>query len=57
MAASMLTAAYHMLQTGVEYEDLSESYFAKRDRTKLAKRLVRRLKELGLAVKVSPFAA
>ncbi len=53
----MLTAAYHMLQTGVEYEDLSESYFAKRDRTKLAKRLVRRLKELGLAVKVSPFAA
>ena len=53
----MLTAAYHMLKNGVEYEDLSETYFGQRDTTKLAKRLVKRLEALGLAVQVTPLAA
>jgi len=57
VAASMLTAAYHMLKNGVEYEDLTESYFDRRDSTKLAKRLIKRLEGLGLAVTTSPLAA
>jgi transposase len=57
VAASMLTSAYHMLKTGVVYEDLTETYFAHRDRSKLAKRLVKRLEELGMTVQVSPVAA
>jgi len=54
VAASMLTAAYHMLKTGVVYRDLTDAYFEARDRTKLAKRLVKRLADLGLHVEVSP---
>ena len=57
VAASMLTAAYHMLKTGVEYEDLTEMHFTTRDRTKLAKRLVKRLTDLGLSVQITPIAA
>ncbi len=52
VAASMLTAAYHMLRDGVAYQDLTASYFDTRDRTKLAKRLIRRLEDLGLTVEV-----
>jgi transposase len=57
VAASMLTAAYHMLKNGVDYEDLSENYFGRRDTAKLAKRLVKRLEALGLAVQITPLAA
>ena len=35
VAASMLTAAYHMLRTGAVYDDLGERYFDARDRAKL----------------------
>lgn len=56
VAASMLTAAYHMLKNGVEYEDLTEAYFTRREPAGLAKRLVKRLEGLGLAVTVSPLA-
>jgi hypothetical protein len=48
VAASMLTAAYHILRDGVPYRELSGSYFDSRDRAKLAKRLIRRLSELGV---------
>jgi transposase len=54
VAASMLTAAYHMLKTGVVYQDLSERYFDARDQTKVAKRLIKRLADLGLRVEISP---
>jgi transposase len=57
VAASMLTAAYHMLKNGVEYQDLSESHFAKSDPAKLVKRYIKRLNELGLAVTTAPLAA
>ena len=56
VAASMLTAAYHMLSSGVEFEDLTEAHFAKRDQAKLAKHLVKRLTDLGLTVTVTPAA-
>lgn len=52
VAASILTAAYHMLRTGTVYEDLGERYFDHRDRTKLVRRLVRRLGELGVQVEL-----
>jgi transposase len=57
VAASMLTAAYHMLKTGVVYQDLGDTYFDGRDRTKIAKRLVKRLNDLGYAAQLTPVAA
>jgi transposase len=57
VAASMLTAAYHMLKNGVEYDELTDSHFAKRDRTRAVRRLVKRLEDLGFAVTTSPIAA
>jgi transposase len=57
VAASMLTAAYHMLRTGAVYEDLGERYFDARDRLKLVRRLVRRLGDLGIQVQVTEAAA
>jgi transposase len=53
VAASMLTAAFHMLLNGSEYKDLGGAYFERRDHAKLAKRLVRRLEDLGVKVTVS----
>jgi hypothetical protein len=52
----MLTAAFHMLTTGSEYKDLTGAYFTKRDHAKIAKRLVRRLEDLGLKVTVEQAA-
>jgi transposase len=57
VAASMLTAAYHMLKTGVVYQDLTDTYFDGRDRTKIAKRLVKRLNDLGYDAQIKPVAA
>jgi transposase len=55
VAASMLTAAYHMLKYGVEYRDLGPNHF-ERDRQAQADRLVRRLKSLGVEVVIKPAA-
>lgn len=52
VAASMLTAAYHMLQRGVVYQDLGPNHFDRRDKDKIAKRLIQRLEDLGLKVEV-----
>ena len=43
IAASMLTAAYHMLKNGAEYKDLGAAHFTRRDRGKMIQRLVRRI--------------
>jgi hypothetical protein len=48
----MLTAAYHMLQSGVVYQDLGSLHFDTRDRRKLVQRLVRRLGDLGVEVEL-----
>jgi transposase len=56
VAASMLTAVYHMLRDGVAYHDLTGNYFDTRDRAKIAKRLIRRLNELGLEVEIKAAA-
>jgi len=52
VAASMLTAAYHILRDGVPYRELTGTYFDSRDRTKLARRLIRRLSDLGVQVQI-----
>jgi transposase len=57
VAASMLTAAYHMLKDGVEYRDLGADHFSRRDRSKAIQRLIRRLNDLGCDVQLTPQAA
>ena len=57
VAASMLTAAYHMLKKGVEYQDLGAQHFTHRDHAKTVLRLVRRLTDLGYQVQVTAQAA
>jgi len=52
VTASMLTAAYHMLKHGVDYRDLGANHFDRRDKAKLAKRLIARLQDLGITVEV-----
>jgi transposase len=52
VAASMLTAAYHMLRDDEDYQDLGADYFHKQDREKAARQLVRRLRNLGYEVEV-----
>jgi hypothetical protein len=52
VAASMLTAAFHMLRDGVEYHDLGPAHLDRHDRTKTINRLVKRLRDLGCAVEI-----
>ncbi len=57
VAASMLTAAYHRLKNGLEYQDLGADHFTRRDRQKMIQRLVRRINDLGCQVQLIPQAA
>lgn len=57
VAAAMLTAAYHIMRDGTEYQDLGADYFHRFDRAKLATRLIRRLQQLGFDVEAHPTAA
>jgi len=57
VAASMLTAMWHMRKNGVPYHDLGADHFARRDRSKAILRLVRRLNDLGCDVQITPQAA
>jgi len=52
VAASLLTAAYHMLKNGADYRDLGADHFDRRDKTQLTKRLLARLRDLGVSVEV-----
>jgi transposase len=52
VANSMLTAAYYMLRDGVEYHDLGSQHFAHRDKDQMTKRLLQRLRDLGVVVEV-----
>jgi transposase len=56
VAASMLTAAYHMLRDGTVFQDLGHDHFDRQDRTKAALRLTRRLEQLGYVVDLHPAA-
>jgi len=57
VAASILTAAYHMLKDGTLYQDLGASHFDNRDKGKQALRLVNRLQSLGFAVQITSIPA
>ena len=57
VAASMLTAAWHMLRDGTEWHDLGAAHFDQADATKTANRLIRRLQQLGYQVSASATTA
>ncbi|MGD0524079.1 MAG: IS110 family transposase [Polyangiaceae bacterium] len=57
VAASMLTAAYHMLRDGTAFQDLGADHFDRQDRSKTAQRLTRKLQQLGYVVELRPAAA
>jgi transposase len=54
---SILTAAWHMLQTGETYNDPGGDYFARRDPERLTRRLVAQLERLGHTVQLQERAA
>jgi transposase len=57
VAASILTAVYHMLKDGTCYQGLGRDHFDRRAKTAQTKRLVARLQNLGHAVQITPLAA
>ena len=57
VAASILTAAYHMLKDGTAHADLGPDHFDRRSRETQARRLLRRLADLGYAVELAPAPA
>ena len=56
VAASILTAVYHILKNGTEHHDLGAAYFDRRPVELKASRLVARLKKLGFTVQLQPSA-
>jgi transposase len=56
VAASMLTAAYHMLKDGTLYDDIGADHFDRKAKTAQTKRLISRLQSLGYAVQITPVA-
>jgi transposase len=57
VAASILTAAYHMLKHGTLYADLGPAHFDKQAQAKQVHRLIDRLRNLGFAVQITPMEA
>jgi len=56
VAASMLTAAYYIIRDNVDYRDLGADHFDRTDRTRTARRLVRKLGDLGVHVELTEAA-
>jgi pimeloyl-ACP methyl ester carboxylesterase len=56
VAASILTAIYHMLKDGTMYHDLGRDHFDRRSTDQQKKSLVKRLADLGYAVEIKPLA-
>ena len=57
VAASILTAIYHMLRDGTLYHDHGSEYFNRRSQAAQTAHLVTRLQKLGYAVQITPLAA
>jgi transposase len=53
VAASLLTDVYYMLRDGVEFRDPGDQYFTKAAKDRLTKRLLQRLRDLGVHVEVT----
>jgi transposase len=56
VAASILTAIYHMVRSGASHRDLGADYFDRRTPQARAKRLVAQLAKLGFAAQLQPLA-
>jgi transposase len=56
VAASMLTAIYHMLKDGTEHHDLGANHFDRRSTEIKAKRLAAQIKKLGFEVEIRPLS-
>lgn len=56
VAASILTAIYHMLKNGTPHHDLGAEYFNRRSPEATARRLAAQLSRLGFEVKLQPLA-
>jgi transposase len=54
IAASMLTAIWHMLRNGTVWNELGAAYFDRNDPQKTATRLIRRLRQIGYTVTATP---
>ena len=57
VAASILTAVYHILKDGTLYHDLGPDHFHRRSKTTQIRRLVTRLQHLGCNVEITPMHA
>jgi len=57
VAASILTAIYHMLKHGTMYQDLGPNHFDTRAKERQKNRLVKRLADLGYALELAPLAS
>ena len=57
VAASILTAAYHMLKHGTFYQEPRPGHFDERRNESHARTLVKHLANLGYAVEIKPIAA
>lgn len=54
VAASMLTAAWHMLRNQTDWRDLGATHFDRSDRKKTVNRLLKRLHQLGVNAQLVP---
>jgi hypothetical protein len=54
VAASILTAIYHMLKDGTMYQDLGPNHFDAHAKERQKNRLIKRLADLGYAVELAP---
>lgn len=52
VAASILTAIYYMLRERVEFHDLGDQHFSHEAKARLTKRLLQRLRDLGVVVEI-----
>jgi hypothetical protein len=57
VAASILTAIYHMLKDGIVHQDLGSGYFDERHPHIKVKRLVSQISKLGFEVTLQPIAS
>ena len=57
VAASILTAAYHMIANGTFYQDLGADHFQKRTKPSQIKRLITKLQSLGYEGEIKPLDA
>ena len=56
VAASLLTATYHMIKNGTAHQDLGADYFARQSTQTQVRHLTRRLNRLGFEATLTPIA-